>query len=77
MKKYSIFYLKIFTFLVVKFSVYLNRRVFVMCFFFEIIPMVLGPILALSSSTRRIIRLLIAAQLVLHKIFILKYIFYN
>ena len=30
MKKYQNFYLKIFDFLVVKFSVYLNRRVFVM-----------------------------------------------
>ena len=30
MKNIRIFYLKLFTFLVVKFSVYLNRRVFVM-----------------------------------------------
>ena len=30
MKKYQNFYLKIFLFLVVKFSIYLNRRVFVM-----------------------------------------------
>ena len=30
MKKIRIFYLKIFIFLVVKFSIYLNRRVFVM-----------------------------------------------
>ena len=30
MKNVSFFYLKIFIFLVVKFSVYLNRRVFVM-----------------------------------------------
>ena len=33
MKKYqSFFYLKTFQFLEVKFSIYLNRRVFVMCF---------------------------------------------
>ena len=31
MKNIKIFYLKIFFVLVVKFSVYLNRRVFVMC----------------------------------------------
>ena len=30
MKNIRIFYLEIFTFLVVKFSIYLNRRVFVM-----------------------------------------------
>ena len=30
MKKYQNFYLKIFLFLVVKFSIYLNRHVFVM-----------------------------------------------
>ena len=32
MKNVRIFYLKIFLFLVVKFSIYLNRRVFVMIF---------------------------------------------
>ena len=34
-EKYQNFYLKIFIFLVVKFSVYFNRRVFVMIFFFK------------------------------------------
>ena len=33
MKKYQNFYLKTFRFLVVKFSIYLNRRVFVMVLF--------------------------------------------
>ena len=32
MEKYQNFYLLIFIFLVLKFSVYLNRHVFVMCF---------------------------------------------
>ena len=32
MKNIRIFYLKICQFLVVKFSIYLNRRVFVMCY---------------------------------------------
>ena len=39
-EKYQIFYLKIFIFLVVKFSVYLNRRVFVMyCLIFPIMSL--------------------------------------
>ena len=33
MKNIRVFYLKIFSFLEVKFSIYLNRRVFVMCDF--------------------------------------------
>ena len=35
MKKYQNFYLKIYIFLVVKFSIYLNRRVFVMQIWFS------------------------------------------
>ena len=35
MKKYHNFYLEIFPFLVVKFSIYLNRRVFVMGIFID------------------------------------------
>ena len=37
-EKYQNFYLQIFLFLVVKFSIYLNRHVFVMCIFFFYIP---------------------------------------
>ena len=51
MKNIKVFYLKIFSFLVVKFSIYLNRRVFVMVLQFNESPW-LEPYISFNSKKR-------------------------